>query len=206
MEYLKYLSDYSLKLATELDEKDLYIKYKYNSRSGMNKTSLQSNFQREYKNTNNKLSVIYCLSDCLNCNIYILNDLTKEYIILSRVKEDRDIIILKYNYANKTYTILSSDNKILDKSILNDYKQFDYKDKFTGKTKDMINEKILNNYGVIQDLKNPKCIYISNPDLKNISTYKLDELVKLAAELNVNIGDIKKTKKGIYEKIYDTIN
>ena len=167
----------------------------------MNNTSLQSNLQTDYEKTNNKLSVMYCLSDYLDCNVYILNDLNKEFIILSRFKEERDSVILRYNYSNKTYEEIND-----SKSLLNHYKQFDYKDKFTGKTKDMINEKILNNYGIIQDLKNPKSIYIPNPLLKNISTYKLDDLVKLAGELNVNITGIKKTKKGIYETIYDNLN
>jgi len=62
------------------------------------------------------------------------------------------------------------------------------------------------NFGIINDIKNVKNIYISNPLLKSMTAYKLPDLITKASELKVDISGVKKQKKAIYDKIYDFLN
>ena len=74
------------------------------------------------------------------------------------------------------------------------------------KHKSDINEKLLQNFGVVNDIKNVKNIYISNPDLKSISSYKLSELIEKAMILKIDISNVDKKKKDIYNKLYVSLN
>lgn len=193
----KFVSDFTLNIATELDEKNLYEKFKYNSRGGMTKTYIQSILQLDHtKFTSNKLSILYCLSDYINSNIIITNG--TEYINTSKNIESRDFINIFYDLNNKSYTIL--------KEHTNNIGQYDYIDKMNSKHKSDINEKLLQNFGVVNDIKNVKNIYISNPDLKSISSYKLSELIEKAMILKIDISNVDKKKKDIYNKLYVSLN
>ena len=108
---------------------------------------------------------------------------------------------LSYNKNNKTY------KNIEDPEFkLSTYKQYDYIDEFTGKKREEINSKLTLDFGVRNDVKNVKTLYIANPLLKSITSYKLPELIALASELNIDINDIKKVKKDIYNHMYKELN
>lgn len=192
----KFVSDFTINMATELDEKNLYQEFKYNSRGGMTKTYIQSNLQLDHtKFKSNKLSILFCLSDYIKSNIKINNG--SEYINISKYIESRDTINIYYDLQNKSFTILKDD------SIDNKY---DYIDKMNSKQKSDINEKLLQNFGVFNDIKNVKNIYISHPDLKSITSYKLSELIEKATTLKINISNVNKKKKDIYDKLYSSLN
>ena len=59
---------------------------------------------------------------------------------------------------------------------------------------------------MINDINNINKIYISNPLLKNISSYKLEDLIVFAEKQSIDLSGIKKQKKTIYQKIFNTIN
>jgi hypothetical protein len=192
----KFVTDFTLNMATELDEKDLYKNYKYNSRAGMTSTFIQSALQCDHTiSKSNKLSILFYLSDYIKHNIYLISG--DEYIVLSKIKA-RDNIYLKYNASNKSYTIVNELSTSLTK--------YDYIDRMSGKYKSEINDKLLVSFGIINDIKNVKNIYISNPLLKSMTSYKLPDLIDKATELKINISGIKQTKKSIYDKLYETLN
>ena len=192
----KFVTDFTLNMATELDEKDLYKNYKYNSRAGMTSTFIQSALQCDHTIAkSNKLSILFYLSDYIKHNIYLISG--DEYIVLSKIKA-RDNLYLKYNTSNKSYTIVNELSTSLTK--------YDYIDRMSGKYKSEINDKLLVSFGIINDIKNVKNIYISNPLLKSMTSYKLPDLIDKATELKINISGIKQTKKSIYDKLYETLN
>ena len=192
----KFVTDFTLNMATELDEKDLYKNYKYNSRAGMTSTFIQSALQCDHTiSKSNKLSILFYLSDYIKHNIYLISG--DEYIALSKIKA-RDNIYLKYNASNKSYTIVNELSTSLTK--------YDYIDRMSGKYKSEINDKLLVSFGIINDIKNVKNIYISNPLLKSMTSYKLPDLIDKATELKINITGVKQTKKSIYDKLYETLN
>tara|TARA_B110001469_G_C9641315_1_gene322640 strand:- start:2458 stop:3333 length:876 start_codon:yes stop_codon:yes gene_type:complete len=196
----KFVSDFTLNIATELDEKNLYENFKFNSRGGMTKTYIQSMLQLDHtKFKSNKLSILFCLSDYIKSNIRINNG--SEYINTSKYIESRETINIYYDLKNKSYTILkehSTDN--------NQDNKYDYIDKMNSKHKSDINEKLQQKFGVINDIKNVKNIYISHPDLKSITSYKLSELIEKATTLKIDISNVNKKKKDIYDKLYSSLN
>lgn len=192
----KFVTDFTLNMATELDEKDLYKNYKYNSRGGMTSTFIQSALQCDHTIAkSNKLSILFYLSDYIKHNIYLISG--DEYVVLSKIKA-RDNLYLKYNTSNKSYTIVNELSTSLTK--------YDYIDRMSGKYKSEINDKLLVSFGIINDIKNVKNIYISNPLLKSMTSYKLPDLIDKATELKINITGVKKTKKSIYDKLYESLN
>jgi len=190
-----YLNDFTLNMATELDEKSLYTNFKYNSRSGMSSTHLQSELQN-IKSYNN-LSCIFYLGDYINHNIYIVND--NIYIAVTKIK-DRPSLYIKY--SNKQYQL----SNITPTTHDDTFKEFSYIDTITPKNKKQYIDKLLSDYGIVVDLKNVTTIYIPNPLLKSITSYKLPELIAKATELNINITNIKQTKASIYKYIFNKLN
>lgn len=198
----KFVSDFALNMATELDEKDLYEKFKYNSRGGMGKTFIQSALQCDHRDAkSNKLSLLFYLGDFLGTNIYVNNG--EEFIALTKIR-DRDNFYIHYNRSNKSH--VHTPAPMIGGLTEPSYKHYDYIDRMSGKYKDEVNDKLLMNFGIINDIKNVKNIYISNPLLKSMTAYKLPDLITKASELKVDISGVKKQKKAIYDKIYDFLN
>ena len=198
----KFVSDFALNMATELDEKDLYEKFKYNSRGGMTRTFIQSALQCDHRDAkSNKLSVLFYLGDFLGTNIYVNNG--EEFIALTKIR-DRDNFYIHYNRSNKSH--VQTPAPMIGGLTEPSYKHYDYIDRMSGKYKDEINDKLLKNFGIINDIKNVKNIYISNPLLKSMTAYKLPDLIAKAGELKIDISGVKKQKKAIYDKLYMSMN
>ena len=198
----KFVSDFALNMATELDEKDLYEKFKYNSRGGMGRTFIQSALQCDHRDAkSNKLSVLFYLGDFLGTNIYVNNG--EEFIALTKIR-DRDNFYIHYNRSNKSH--VQTPAPMIGGLMEPSYKHYDYIDRMSGKYKDEVNDKLLMNFGIINDIKNVKNIYISNPLLKSMTAYKLPDLIAKAEELKIDISGVKKQKKAIYDKLYLSLN
>lgn len=122
----------------------------------------------------NKLSSILYLIDLYKCNIAIYDENTKKYICLSSKYDNTDI----YSYNNNWKYLKTIDiNDIQYERYCKDHNYFEY------------------------DIKS---IYIYDTTLKSINNYKMDELVNMANEKNMDVNKNGKrlTKKELYDILY----
>ena len=132
--------------------------------------------QRGLQENDTLTSVLY-ISDLYNFGIVLYDKMNdKYYKLYSKIKPEIYVC-----YENRTFRIMDKPSEL---------KHINYEDKLDGLTN------ILN--------LNIKDVFIYKKYLKPISNYKVDELVDIAKELNVNI--MKNGKKMTKRDIYDMIN
>ena len=188
----KYKSIYELILSIkdneyqilEMKEKDKYVSDK--------KIILCSNIDDEYNNYNFNKRI---LSKSLICSN------------LQKYKDNLLSLILFYNDYFKINLIICHDNKYY-KSGLKDFDNIYIKYIKNGWIIQEMNSENIK-YENILDLKycielDIKTNFIYNLHLKAISNYKVDELINIANELNIDLN--KNGKKKIKKELYDEIN
>jgi len=188
----KYKSIYELILSIkdneyqilEMKEKDKYVSDK--------KIVLCSNIDDEYNNYNFNKRI---LSKSLICSN------------LQKYKDNLLSLILFYNDYFKINLIICHDNKYY-KSGLKNFENIYIKYIKNGWIIQEMNSENIK-YENILDLKycielDIKTNFIYNLYLKAISNYKVDELISIANELNIDLN--KNGKKKIKKELYDEIN
>jgi len=188
----KYKSIYELILSIkdneyqilEMKEKDKYVSDK--------KIILCSNIDDEYNNYNFNKRI---LSKSLICSN------------LQKYKDNLLSLILFYNDYFKINLIICHDNKYY-KSGLKNFENIYIKYIKNGWIIQEMNSENIK-YENILDLKycielDIKTNFIYNLYLKAISNYKVDELINIANELNIDLN--KNGKKKIKKELYDEIN
>ena len=163
-----------MNIASNIDENTKECYDKFNYGRIFSKKIIQRGLQEK-----NNLSTLLYLGDLYNIS-FIINDIyNKKMILLNDNNNKKEII----NYNNNVFSINNEDIKDIDKI------KYDYEN---------INDlkKILNcNINSLEIYKN---------NLKAISNYKLNELIKLADENKICIKDDNnknKTKKQLYYEI-----
>ena len=188
----KYKSIYELILSIkdneyqilEMKEKDKYVSDK--------KIILCSNIDDEYNNYNFNKRILSKLLICSN---------------LQKYKDNLLSLILFYNDYFKINLIICHDNKYY-KSGLKNFENIYIKYIKNGWIIQEMNSENIK-YENILDLKycielDIKTNFIYNLYLKAISNYKVDELINIANELNIDLN--KNGKKKIKKELYDEIN
>ena len=145
----------------------------YYDKFNYRKTFSKKLIQRGLLKYNSLSSVLY-LIDYYKNNIVIYDKSKDTFIILSNKYPANDI----YEFNGNGWSVIELD---IDKS----------KSVYINKDHNYMNNDI-------------KSLNIYNTSLKPISNYKLDELKNLASENNIdiNVGSKKKTKKQIYDELY----
>ena len=163
-----------MNIASNIDENTKECYDKFNYGRNFSKKIIQRGLQEK-----NNLSTLLYLGDLYNISFIINNIYNKKMILLNDNNNKKEII----NYNNNVFSINTEDIKDIDKI------KYDYEN---------INDlkKILNcNINSLEIYKN---------NLKAISNYKLNELIKLADENKICIKDDNnknKTKKQLYYEI-----
>ena len=127
----------------------------------------------------NKFSSILYLNDYFNCNLIIYNVSTKKYY-KTGIKDREKIGCIFENNQWFPYENIN-DESLTEKTYINDITDLDKIIKF-----DIQTNLIYQYY------------------LKNISKYKMNDLIDICKDLNINI--MNGTKKKLKKKLYDEIN
>lgn len=186
----EYVTKKSLELSTFLDLN--YDNYNYNTRK-FNKNNVCNSLQ-----SMNNLSAVLFYNDYYKVNIVICNQLPDSLKLYktSIHPNNKEYIFIKYSNNNFSLieditTVISDFDK--DKYIFNDLFELQ------GNTKDSnyVLKNVLN-----MDIKD-NMIY--KLDLKAITSYKSEDLIKLAEENNISINK-SNGKKYNKKELYDIIN
>ena len=186
----EYVKKKSLDLSTFLDLN--YDNYNYNTRK-FSKNNVCNALQKE-----NKLSSILFYNDYYGINIVIcnqLNDMLKLYKTGIH-PNNKEFIFIKYS---QNYFSLIEDINMIISNFEEDNYLFSSPFELCGDVKDP--HYILKNVIDI-DIKDNMIYKLK---LKPITSYKCEELIKLAKENNINITK-SNGKKYTKKEIYDTLN
>jgi len=188
-----YLSTIRCELMDNFVSGDLFRKYKYNSRAGINKTTIGTNFQSV--KTNESGLVFY--SDYFTLNIVLVDRQNKMFYHVRDPIDECHYIMINLQ-ENEYYPPMSVNSYMYKKEELESYIK-DYKE--VSKISDIDSQ-------IECNIKNKKNIYkkvIKEQDTKlKISDFKLPDLQGMASSQNISLKTKegrKKTKAQLFEDI-----
>jgi len=169
-----YMKQKLLQIATDIDEKSREVYDNFNYNNKFKKNIIQRGLQ-----LTNQLSTILYLNDLYNINSVLIFQNMKQYYKTS--KKDKELIYINFDENTQKWS-LGSDKDILECNLI----EFDNLSLFSH---------IINNDVTTCD------IYQNH--LKSLSNYKIDDLHKIATNINIELKENgkKKTKKDLYDEI-----
>ena len=173
----QYVIKKSLELSTFLDLN--YDNYNFNSKK-FNKNLVSSSLQ----NTNNLSSILF-YNEYYNINIIICNNINnkQQFYNTSCYPKYKNLIFI--NYENNLFNLLDKPEN------------YSFSNIFDMNNSNYVLDSVIH-YDVVDNL-------IFKSKLKSLSSYKVNDLIDLAKENNINLtneNNKKKTKKDLYDELY----